>query len=513
MPGDESIASQDALNKFVAETRRALQDAGGKLGQIDKVVEDLKEIRQAQTLERIERGQHRPDGTDDAVTRAYVASEKAVGPAEVASLDGHLRYADDAHSQNVSYVGKQGVGVVRMIGSEELGGHYEYGLLDDPKPKTDWQKHLQRLVEARSFARRLKGRSPRIDREIMRHLSRGPSAIARVFADNTGEGAEFIPDVVMPQLQRELELARQVEALFPRMSIPTGGSTVNPFHSVGCQPFVHGVPTTGDLNPAELEKSVPTTSSGSVNPATLTVSLPADKDATEDAIVQWDAYARLNLVEAIRDGIEDAIINGDTAATHGDSGLASWNPRSRWNTLGSSNDHRKAWIGLRHRAIDVSSSSSGNAAQTVAGAMAWLADLDSPHAFGSVVYITSPEYFLVKLLTDSNVLTVDKYGPFASILTGEVGRIGGRPVVLSEFMDKQLNTSGVYDNSTKTKTAMCIVNRDRFVMADRRGLMLETETVARRHTVYFVASIRTKFHTFDSATKKNVAYRYNLDVS
>jgi hypothetical protein len=169
------------------------------------------------------------------------------------------------------------------------------------------------------------------------------------------------------------------------------------------------------------------------------------------------------VAEALRDGTEDCLINGDTATSHGDTGLAAWNPRSRWNILGSSNDHRKAWIGWRQRAFDVDANVSTaatdqNATQTVAGYIAALSGLTVPHAFGDIVYITSPEHYLVKILTDTNVLTVDKYGPAATVLTGEVARIGGHPLILSEFVDKQYNTSGIYDDSTKTKTGLLIVN-------------------------------------------------------
>jgi len=53
------------------------------------------------------------------------------------------------------------------------------------------------------------------------------------------------------------------------------------------------------------------------------------------------------------------------------------------------------------------------------------------------------------------VRTVDKYGQFATVLNGELGKIDGIPVIVSEKIRENLNASGVYDGTTTTKTLLC----------------------------------------------------------
>jgi hypothetical protein len=300
-------------------------------------------------------------------------------------------------------------------------------------------------------------------------------------------------------------------------NMPSSSVTV-PFlnNTSGVQPFIHGVPTSGDLNPSVLSKSVPSTSDRTLTARTLAVNIPVDRDADEDSIVAAIPLMQRLASEALRDGKEDAFINGDTAATHGDTAFMTWNPRSRWSVLGSSTDHRKGWIGWRQRAYDVdatvtTAATDYNATQTVADYIGALAGLSSPHGFGDIVYITSPEHYLKKILTDTNLLTVDKYGTFATVITGEVGKIGGRRLVLSEFVTADLDTTGLYTGSNTT-SGVLIVNMARFLIGRRRSQRIEIETVVREHTHYVVASERLAFHTFDSNSIANCRWLFNLTI-
>ncbi len=400
-------------------------------------------------------------------------------------------------------------GAVRLFGGVEHG-YWEDGLLDATKPKSEWQHELQKRVENVAWVKAISGRvHPKMWAGVVSHLRRGPPTIAKVFADNVGEGGEFIVSTPMAELERTAELARSLESLVA--DLPMSASTItNPFLTTGAQPFLHGIPATGDMNPADLPKSMLVSGERNLTAKTLTVSIPADRDAIEDSIIDFVDLGRQLVAEALRDGTEDAMINGDTTVPHGDTAFASWNPRSRWQVLGSSLDHRRAWIGWRHRAIDTSAHHDYTGSQTVVGALGAIGRLTVPHSFGDVVYITSPEYYLAKILTDTNLLTYDKYGDLATLVTGEVGKIGGRRIVLSEFMTADLAASGLY-TGTGAKTGMVVPNLSRFRMGRRRALRIEVETVVRNHTTYIVASERKALHTFDGSSVKNVAYLYNLD--
>lgn len=506
----------DAAKEKVFETinslSKASQSTDKRLELVESANTDLREALKDLRKATADSQAHVPSGTDREVERAYVQSDtqlRAVDAREIATQPVGIAYGKK------TLFGDRDTGVVRLLGGTNDVGDWEPGLLDDPAPKTEAQAELQKAVDDLSLFMATTGKShaPKLRRRVQRCLENMPGAIGKVFADNSTEGAEFIADITVPVLLRELEAARMLESNFRRVTIGTGGNTTNPFLSTGLQAFIVGTPTSGDLNPAELPKSVPTTASRSVSPTTLSVVLPVNRDAEEDSIIEFGAFGRMLLVEALRDAKEDAIVNGDTAATHGDSGLTSWaGPQSRWSTTGHSADHRAAWIGLRHRALDVSGASADKSGdQTASGLMGWRLNLSAPHGFGNLMYVVSSSFLLAKLLTDSNLLTVDKYGGQATLLTGEVARIGGIPVVISDFMTDDLNTSGIYDGTTTTKTGAILVNRDRFEMAVRREARLEVESRPVLHTNYMVTSWRGAFRTHDGSTSKNLYYGFNLD--
>ena len=59
------------------------------------------------------------------------------------------------------------------------------------------------------------------------------------------------------------------------------------------------------------------------------------------------------IAQDLEDAFEDAMINGDSAATHQDD-ISNWNIRERWGAsgLGSSADHRRLFLGMRAAAKD-----------------------------------------------------------------------------------------------------------------------------------------------------------------
>lgn len=521
---DVNSSKEKFFEEFSA-LQRASKDAGGRIDRIEQGVETLtngmRELRNLHTAAQT----YIASGTDAEAYDRYALDVDAVKDQVVDLADGgHIRYANIERGEvgGREYVsGKEARHAVRLLSEWEEDGSCLPGLLDDPEPATPWQHRLQNLAEMRNVARMLcarattkggieLGRTPKIDRMIKRHLARGPEWVRRVFADNAGEGGEFIPDIVMPDLARRLELPRSVMALFDVMQIPTGGTTRNPFLTAGCQPFIVGVPVAGDLDPADIARSVPTTTDITHAPTTWGVSLPASRDATEDSIIEWGPFGNLMLAEAVRDGEEDAAINADLNG--GDTGLANWNIRSRWPTLGHSLDHRKSFVGLRAYSFDVSSAVDITT-ETAAGIEGNLINMDSPQFVDEVVHVTSPEFMLLKLILDTNLQTVDKYGSLATLLTGEVGRIYGKRVLMSEFIDKQYNASGIYDNTTKTKTGVLSLHPKRWAKGVRRGPRIETETRPSQHMVLMVLTQRWTLRNLGRSTEKSVVWQYDATAS
>lgn len=500
------------LTKTLAQLRLQIEatekDSAERVRLVEQGAEALRTELRAEKAARVEAERRAAESVENATDREVVKYYSA--------LPGERSYRGAPKGDQATIT--DGEKAVRFYGVDVDGVRY-HGLLDDPKPKSDWQMDLQRAAEefciARSILRATGGGTPTVAAKRLRHIMRnGPAAFSGVLkavADNATEGAELIPDVTLPQLQREAEMARLLEAAIPSRNV-SGGSSTLPFVAEGVQPYLAAVPAAGDLNPGEYAKSQPTMTGVSAEPVPLVVAVPVMMDFAEDAIIDAMPVLRLLMAEALRDGTEDALINGDTTATHQDA-IASWNPRGRWGgALGGSNDHRRAWKGFRRLAVDKSAAASKNSAQSAAGLMADKLGLKVAHAFGDVIHIVCPEYYLSQLVSDSNVLTLDKFGPSATLLTGQIGAIGGAPLLLSEFMTADLATSGLYTGSGATGGRLTL-NRARFEMRRRAGLRMGMDVVERAGVMYLVVKERKTLASIDQAATKNVFYGYNLTTT
>lgn len=424
--------------------------------------------------------------------------------------------ADDAEKHAECFMGK-GEDAIQMRTIEFEDGTSMPGLLDDTSADSEWQSKLQTLITQRSLVRLCRERerrpagavSPQTDREIVRHMNRAPAPIRKIWSDQSGLGAEWIDDLVLPDVQRTVEIERRVEGLFGVINVGPSGSFKMPFQNYGFRPFKQAAPTTDD--PSQFSASSVATADRTFTPVKMVVRGVIDEDASEDSIIAAMPYLQQEIAKGLIDGVEDCIINGDTAATHQDTGLTGWDIRGRWGTsgLGGTDDHRRCWIGLRARATDVSNTTDQGSAQTAAGFATAMGKVGK-HAFKDLVCIVSPEY-LIKMIQFDEVETLDKFGVNAGILAGvALGSIYGVPIVVSEFVDAEYNASGVYDDSTKTKTGFILVNRERFKMFNKRGRRVRMQSDFTRGVVNLVADQRALFGTFDSSTEKNVHWSYNL---
>lgn len=402
---------------------------------------------------------------------------------------------------------------VRLFGEDSETYGFQPGLLDDPAPKCEWQRSAQVAYEEVAIAELCTGRTAAKARaRLARLFSVAPNPeIKRLFSDASGTGTEWIPsEVVMPELERDLMLQTRgrVAGLFG--VTPMSSKTVSsPFLSGGLRPYLKGAQTADD--PARYTASTATTAERSRTAVGMAVRAQLDDDTTEDAVVDSAPVFRELVIQALLDGEEDAILNGDTAASHQDA-IASWDIRGRWGTsgLGTSADHRRAWIGLRARAYDVSSTADLNSTQTFAGFLSQRGALTAPHGtVGNLVWLIPDEYYIKKVLGFAEVVTLEKYGPGATIMSGEVGKAGGARIMITQFLSADLATTGLYTGSGSTSSAV-LVNVDRFKRGLRRGTTVEIARDATRGVRDVVATLREVFYSLDGSATKNVHVAFNL---
>lgn len=496
---DESRERLNATLATIAAEVKAAKARGDQIGQLDKAVGDLRDDLR---------------GVQEAVTLA--------GKARLDRIDGPER-------ELKGFIGDDTKGDRLRLYGQEVAGFYTPGLLDSPTSHGEWHREFKQAAEdfwlvalttagkthdiRRDPIRQTAQRAPRSWKRLQWLANRAPSDIrGKIFDDDSTTGGEFIPtEIRLPRLDQEAVLGSSARLSGVFEVEPMSNDTVaNPFISGGAIPYLQGVPDSDD--PPQYTASTPTTAERTRTSKTLAVRMVIAAEATEDSILDNLTVLRNVVIGAQANGVEDAIINGDTAATHQDTGIAGWNIRSLWAaSMGGSNDHRRAWIGLRARATDVSNTADGSGATTYANALAGQATLAAGMSTGAgLVIAASPEAFIKYILGMTEVATVDKYGPNASVLGGEVARVGQMRVIVSDLIDNQYNASGIYDDSTKTKTGILIFNRERFRIGRRRGALVEMDKDITRGVHNLVVTQRLVFYTIDASTTKNVYWRYNL---
>ena len=129
-------------------------------------------------------------------------------------------------------------------------------------------------------------------------------------------------------------------------------------------------------------------------------------------------------------------------------------------------------------------------------------------AASDIALITSPEVLYKKLLVDTNVLTVDKAGPLATWITGQLAAIGGHPLFVSRWVGSDMNASGIFDNVTTTKSGLLAVDRSGFNHYQTRAALVETEKDITRGAYNIVGTLRRTFRTLSA--QKVAIYAYNM---
>ena len=254
---------------------------------------------------------------------------------------------------------------------------------------------------------------------------------------------------------------------------------------------------------SRITASYPTTAAATFEAVKLANRAILPVEFIEDASFEQMSFMQGHVAMKIGEGISDAIMNGDTASTHMDT-----------NVTGST-DRRKAWLGLRAHAVDQTYSTDMSNALTAVKIIAGRASMGIYGAWTTgqkLACMASPAAY-AKLLQDTvGVLTVDKYGPGAPVLTGEAARVGGVPIIPTTWMPENLNASGVYDGSTTDQTGAILVNLDGFALGERRSVKVRSsdEILMESDQVVVLSTWRGDFEDiYPIASNKIVWYLYN----
>lgn len=305
----------------------------------------------------------------------------------------------------------------------------------------------------RSFVRALQNLPGRTG-QFCRQMVADPALYGRVISNTSGSGGQLVATPTTSNIIRPTDLDRRLVGLFPMLPAPTPSFK---------QPIVTGRAlgrkrgaTASD--PARYRQSTFTTSDQTLTVVDMALSALLDPQWVVDAgpvvgdpmgmVMDW-------LASGYADTLEIAFLHGDTAGTHQDA-LASWTLGGLYTAgdLDGSDSPAKFWIGARARAFDDSNNYAGGGSFDITdhfGALALMGALA-----GEAISVCGLATLYKSLLPLTQFLTLDVFGPNATILTGQLGSIAGKPVVISQFMNNDLASTGLFTNSGTTGSILYV---------------------------------------------------------
>jgi HK97 family phage major capsid protein len=258
------------------------------------------------------------------------------------------------------------------------------------------------------------------------------------------EGLEWVPTALSADFIEKFRFGSRIASLFPDIAMPTNPFKLPYTGGLGADSFYLVGESISD-SPAASPTTTLATGAQTLTAKKLKARIYFSEEITEQSIVPLLPHLLAEILQAGSEAIDDCVLNGDTTATHMDSDVT------------DSKDRRKIWNGLRDQCPAGTKVDLGTFATATL-----LSIVTAMGKYGitpqDLALITGPTgYNKLRLLTE--VLTVDKYGPQATILNGELAKISGIPIIISEAVRQNLNATGVYDGSTTTKTIALLVNR------------------------------------------------------
>lgn len=300
-------------------------------------------------------------------------------------------------------------------------------------------------------------------------------------ATGTGTGDEFVPTGMAADLWNDFFLASKVVGSIGVTPMPT-----DPFDL----PMTWGAVTWRKGG----ESSVTTPQDPATAKSTLTstenlVEIDWSYNLDEDAVVAVLPSLRRELGRSGAEAIDAFALNADATATAtGNINLDDSTPPSDsyYLTAGQAGIRKQGIIDNTAMVYNM------NGALTDAGIRLMLSPMGKYAASPDrLVMAMDAATYVSQLLGLTNVATVDKFGPRATILTGQLASYAGIPVVVSESISKteadgKLSVTG----SNNTKGQIVCYNRDMWKVGFRRELLIEVDKDIKKRQFVMVVSFR-----------------------
>ena len=328
---------------------------------------------------------------------------------------------------------------------------------------------------------------------------------AAMDSTTAGSGDELVATGEAAALWADINLDTHVAALFTRVDMPT-----NPFEiplQLGDVSWYPGVENTA------VTETALTTARQTLTAHELVAEVPWSLTLDEDAVIAMAAEVRSTLVRNAVEVIDDVLLNADTTLAN--------NINADGATIAASTAGKAHWLvgfdGLLHLPL-VDNTSQGNSHAAAPSADMFNEARGLLGRYGvrpsELAYVADVGTY-IKSLSIDEFRTLDKLGPQATLLNGQLAQVDGIPVIVSEQMARSDADGKITDGgSNNTKGRLLAVNRTQWRLGFRRELMIETTRDIQKRQNIMVVSMRLAFmeRTGKRASATHTALQYNITV-
>lgn len=326
---------------------------------------------------------------------------------------------------------------------------------------------------------------------------------AAMDSTTAGQGDELVDTQEARALWDDVNLETAVAPLFNTVQMPS-----NPFRIPLQLGDVNWYP--GTENTAATATAL-ATARQTLTAHELVAEVPWSYDLDEDAVIAMMDELRRSLLRNAHQVIDDVILNADTTTANN---INADGGNIAPGTAGSGH-YLIGFDGLLHLPL-VDHTAMGNNHNAAVSADMFNEIRGKLGKYGArpseLAYITDVNTFIKSLGIDS-FRTLDKLGPHATLLTGQLAAVEGIPVIVSEQMrtadaDGKLTSGG----SANTKGRLLIVNRSQWRVGFKRELTIETVRDAQKRQNIMVVSFRIALQERSGARASagHTALQYNI---
>ena len=328
---------------------------------------------------------------------------------------------------------------------------------------------------------------------------------AAMDSTTAGSGDELVATGEAAALWGDINLDTHIANLFTHVDMPT-----NPFEiplQLGNVSWYPGVENTAFTDTALG------TARQTLTAYELVAEVPWSLTLEEDAVIAMASEVRSTLVRNAVEVIDDVLLNADTTTVN--------NINADGATISAATAGKAHWLvgfdGLAHLPlVDNTGQGNNHGAAPSADMFNEVRGLLGKYGVrpSELAYIADVGTY-IKSLGVSEFRTLDKLGPQATLLNGQLAQVDGIPVIVSEQLAASDGDGKVTDGgSGNDKGRLLMVNRTQWRLGFRRELMIETTRDIQKRQNIMVVSMRLAFmeRTGSRSSAKHTAMQYNITV-